>query len=99
MTGNNLDVPALEQGPKRRSFPGTKDGTKAIQEDVQLTANSGQVPLATPFKSKQSPWYSRVVKREGPLIGLLATGTAMVILNQVIADQVQTAFAHKIILT
>ena len=33
--------------------------------------------------------YGKILRREGPLVGLLATGTGMVLLNQVIADQVR----------
>ncbi len=33
--------------------------------------------------------YGKILRREGPLVGLLVTGTGMVLLNQVIADQVR----------
>ena len=78
----------MEQGPKRRSFPGHKDGVKGPGRDIAVIASTSQVSQAPAFKSKQSSWLSKVVKREAPLLGLLATGTAMVVLNQVIADQV-----------
>ena len=78
----------MEQGPKRRSFPGNKDGVKGPGRDFNVTVSTSQVSQAPAFHSKQSSWFSKVVKREAPLLGLLATGTAMVVLNQVIADQV-----------
>ena len=78
----------MEQGPKRRSFPGNKDGVRGPSRDINVIASTSQVSQAPAFKSKQSAWFSKVVKREAPLLGLLATGTAMVVLNQIIADQV-----------
>ena len=90
MSSNTLDASTLEQGSKRRSFPGNKDVAKSSGESVAMTASTGQVSQVPKFKAKQISWYSKVVTREGPLIGLLSTGTAMVVLNQVIADQVRT---------
>ncbi|KAL3138954.1 hypothetical protein ABBQ32_005766 [Trebouxia sp. C0010 RCD-2024] len=87
MSSNNLDAATLEQGSKRRSFPGNKDVAKSPGESVAMTASTSQVSQAPTFGAKQGSWYSTVVKREWPLIGLLSTGTAMVVLNQVIADQ------------
>lgn len=78
----------VEQGPKRRSFPGSKDGVKGPGRDINVTASTSQVSHAPAFKSNQSSWFYKIVKREASLLGLLATGTAMVVLNQVIADQV-----------
>ena len=88
MSSNTLVASSVEQGPKRRSFPGSQDGVKAPGRGINVTASTSQVSPAPAFKSNQSFWFSKVVKREAPLLGLLATGTAMVVLNQVIADQV-----------
>lgn len=90
MSSNTLDAATLEQGAKRRSFPGNQNVAKGPEHSVAMTASTSQVSPAPTFKGKQISWYSKVVKREAPLIGLLSTGTAMVVLNQVIADQVHT---------
>lgn len=93
MSSSKLDASTLEQGSKRRSFPGNKDVAKGPGESVAITASTNQVSQAPTFRAKkQASWYSKVVKREWPLIGLLSTGTAMVVLNQVIADQVRIIF-------
>ena len=92
MVSSTSEASTVDQGPKRRSFPGSKDGGKAAATDVNIAASTSQgLLLATPFQSRsrsKPAWYMAAAKREGPLIGLLSTGTAMVVLNQVIADQV-----------
>ena len=85
-----FDGSTIEPGPKRRSFPGVKDGVKGPGTEFAVTASTSQSSQAPAFKSKQSSWLSKAVRREAPLIGLLTTGTATVVLNQVIADQVPT---------
>ena len=75
--------------PRRRSVPGSK---KRDDSSVDLVASTSQVEQAAPFRHGHSTWYGKLVRREGPLLGLLATGTGMVVLNQYIADQVRSLF-------
>lgn len=71
--------------PRRRSVPGSK---KNDDSSVDLVASTSRVEEAAPFRHGHTTWYGKLVKREGPLLGLLATGTGMVVLNQYVADQV-----------
>lgn len=71
--------------PRRRSVPGSK---KSDDSRVDLVASTSRVEEAVPCRHGHIAWYGKLVKREGPLLGLLATGTGMVVLNQYIADQV-----------
>lgn len=87
MSGSPFDASAAQQGAKRRSFPGGKDANPARNNTISMTASTSE-PAASLFTSRPASWYSKVLRREGPLVGLLATGTGMVLLNQIIADQV-----------
>ena len=73
--------------PRRRSVPG---GKTSDVSSVDLVASTSQVEQAASFRDGHSTWYGKLGRREGPLLGLLATGTGMVVLNQTIADQVRS---------
>ncbi len=91
MSGQPSDTIVAQQAAKRRSFSGSKDVDKAPDNEVTIIASTSDTPVASPFKIKHCSWYGKFVRREGPIVGLLATGTAMVVLNQIIADQVRRA--------
>ena len=92
MSGKPPLPPTDQQKAKRRSFQGSQEGKVADDAvAVTATATASESPFATysKTKSKQQSRYGRILRREAPLFGLLATGTAMVVLNQFIADQVR----------
>lgn len=70
---------------RRRSVPGS---SKSDDSSVDLVASTSQMQAPAPFRSTKTTWYWKVIRREAPLLGLLTTGTGMVVLNQYIADQV-----------
>lgn len=70
---------------RRRSVPGSN---KSDDSSLDLMASTSQEQAAVPFRRSNTSWYWKIVKREAPLMGLLATGTGMVALNQFIAAQV-----------
>ena len=72
-------------------MPGNaKSGEIDPENTVKLVASTCQAEPVTPFNNIRSTWYAKLIRREGPVIGLLATGTGTVVLNQYIADQVYT---------
>lgn len=85
MDGGGSNDPTAKSESRRRSVPGS---SKSDDTSVDLVASTTQGQAAAPFKDAKTTWYWKVVRREGPLLGLLATGTGMVVLNQFIADQV-----------
>lgn len=46
----------LQQGAKRRSFPGGKSAVELGGNQISVTASTSQ-PAATLFTSKQASWY------------------------------------------
>lgn len=85
------DTQSAQLEPRRRSVPGNaKSADIDPENNVKLVAStSSQAAPVSPFRSTKSTWYIRLIRREGPVLGLLATGTGTVVLNQYIANQVQ----------
>ncbi|DBB02712.1 hypothetical protein WJX82_008967 [Trebouxia sp. C0006] len=86
MSGSPFAAADVQHGAKRRSFPGSKPANELSENQISVTASTSQ-PAAKLFTSRHASKYGKILRREGPLVGLLATGTGMVLLNQVITDQ------------